>query len=136
VPYTLRNPLYHWTHLELRRYFDTDKILSPVTAKAIYQECSSKLQTPAFSIRQLLTKMKVEVVCTTDDPLDSLEHHQKVKADGYAVNVLPTFRPDKAMNADDTIGLNVYINKLETISGVTIWDFDGYLDALKGRHDY
>jgi glucuronate isomerase len=136
VPYTLRNPLYHWTHLELRRYFGVDKLLSPNKAKAVYDECSSKLQTPEYSIKNLLTKMKVEVVCTTDDPLDNLEYHQQIKQAGFSVKVLPTFRPDKAMNVDDTFILNEYINKLESISGVIIQDLETYLDALKVRHDY
>ncbi|HWD86930.1 MAG TPA: glucuronate isomerase [Mucilaginibacter sp.] len=136
VPYTLRNPLYHWTHLELRRYFDSNELLSPKTAKAIYDECSSKLQTKEYSVRNLLTKIKVEVVCTTDDPLDSLEHHQKIRGNGFGVKVLPTFRPDKAMNADDPAALNSYINKLESITGLVIRDIAAYLGALKSRHDY
>jgi len=136
VPYALRNPLYHWTHLELRRYFGTDQLLSPKTARTVYDECSAKLQTPEYSVRSLLTKMKVEVVCTTDDPLDNLEFHKKIKADGYPVKVLPTFRPDKAMNADDVLGLNAYIDKLQDISGTIIWEFDAYLEALKARHDF
>src|ERR1700753_2151198 len=81
VPYTLRNPLYHWTHLELRRYFNIDQLLSPATAKNIYDECTAKLQTPEYAVRNLVAKMKVEVVCTTDDPLDNLEHHQQLKQD-------------------------------------------------------
>jgi len=136
VPYTLRNPLYHWTHLELRRYFGVNELLSPKTAKAIYDDCSAKLQTKEYSVRNLLIKMKVEVVCTTDDPLDSLEYHQKIKRDGFAVKVLPAFRPDKAMNVDDTQALSAYIDKLEGISGTNIQSFDAYLDALKTRHDY
>lgn len=136
VPYTLRNPLYHWTHLELRRYFGIEKLLSPKTAKEIYDECSAKLQTPGYSVRNLLTKMKVEVVCTTDDPLDNLEHHQKIKSDRFAIKVLPAFRPDKAMQVDDTFILNEYIDRLENISGTEIQDFETYLAALKTRHDY
>jgi len=136
VPYTLRNPLYHWTHLELRRYFGVDKLLSPDTAKKVYDACSSKLQTPEYSVRNLLTKMKVEVVCTTDDPLDNLAHHQKIKQDNFDIKVLPAYRPDKAMNADDTFTLNEYINKLEGVSGIEIQDFETYLHALKARHDY
>ncbi len=136
VPYTLRNPLYHWTHLELRRYFGVDKLLSPNTAKEVYDECSSKLQTPEYSIKNLLTKMKVKVVCTTDDPLDNLEYHQQIKQSGFNIKVLPTFRPDKAMGVDDTFILNDYIDKLESISGIIIQDIDTYLDALKVRHDY
>jgi glucuronate isomerase len=136
VPYTLRNPLYHWTHLELRRYFGVNDLLSPKTAEAIYDECSAELQTKEYSVRNLLTKMKVEVVCTTDDPLDSLEYHQKIKADGLAIKVLPAFRPDKAMNVDDMQALNAYIDKLENISGTAIHEFDSYLMTLKSRHDH
>ncbi len=136
VPHTLRNPLYHWTHLELRRYFGVEKLLSPNTAKEIYDECSAKLQTPEYSIKSLLTKMKVEVVCTTDDPLDNLEYHQYIKQNGFAVKVLPTFRPDKAMQVDDTFILNEYIDKLAQLSGLAIEDFETYLDALRVRHDY
>jgi glucuronate isomerase len=136
VPYTLRNPLYHWTHLELRRYFNIDVLLSPSSAKNIYNECTAKLQTSEYAVKSLITKMKVEVICTTDDPLDSLKHHQKLMQDGYTVKVLPAFRPDKAMNADDAIALNQYIDKLEGIAGISISDFEGYLDALKKRHDY
>ncbi|MDB5116672.1 MAG: glucuronate isomerase [Mucilaginibacter sp.] len=136
VPYTLRNPLYHWTHLELQRYFGIKEILSPATAKKIYDECAEKLQSPEFSIRSLITKNKVEVIGTTDDPLDNLAHHQKIKQDGYAVKVLPSFRPDKAMNADDITVLNAYIDKLEKVANTTITDLDSYLNALKSRHDY
>src|SRR6201986_3240119 len=136
VPYTLGNPLYHWTHLELRRYFNIDQLLSSSTAKNIYDECTAKLQTPEYAVKNLITKMKVEVVCTTDDPLDNLEHHQQLKQDGYAVKVLPAFRPDKAMNADDTLALNQYIDQLEKITDIEIQDFETYLAALKKRHDY
>jgi glucuronate isomerase len=136
VPYTLRNPLYHWTHLELRRYFSIDQLLSPSTAKNIYDGCTAKLQTPEYAVRNLITKMKVEVVCTTDDPIDSLEHHQQLKQDGYVVKVLPAFRPDRAMNLDDIISLNQYIDQLEKITNIDIQDFEDYLAALKKRHDY
>ena len=136
VPYTLRNPLYHWTHLELQRYFDVYDILSPATARKIYDECTARLQTPEYSVRNLLRKMKVEVVATTDDPLDNLAHHQQIKEDGYEVKVLPAFRPDKAMQADDLPALVAYIAKLEEVSGIAIIDFDSYLNALKSRHDY
>jgi glucuronate isomerase len=136
VPYTLRNPLYHWTHLELRRYFNIDQLLSPSTAKDIYDECTAKLQTPEYAVRNLVTKMRVEVVCTTDDPIDNLDHHQQLKEDGYAVKVLPAFRPDKAMNLDNTFALNQYIDHLEKITGTDIKNFDAYLIALKKRHDY
>jgi len=136
VPYTLRNPLYHWTHLELQRYFNIHEILSPATAKKIYEECNEKLQSPEYSVRNLIKSRNVEVVCTTDDPLDDLAHHQKIKKDGYSVKVLPTFRPDKAMEANDVKALNAYISRLETITGNSIPDFNAYLAALKQRHDY
>jgi glucuronate isomerase len=136
VPYTLRNPLYHWTHLELRRYFNIDTLLSPATAKSIYDECNGKLLTPEYTTKSLITRMKVEVIGTTDDPLDNLEHHQKIKEDGFGVKVLPSFRPDKAMNLDDTITLNAYIDKLEEVTDISIADIDNYLKALKNRHDY
>lgn len=136
VPYTLRNPLYHWTHLELQRYFDIHEVLSADNAERIYNECTAKLQTPEYSVQNLLRKMKVETLCTTDDPLDNLEFHQKIKNDGVDIKVLPAFRPDKAMNADDITGLNAYINKLAELTGKAIDDLDAYLSALKARHDY
>lgn len=136
VPYTLRNPLYHWTHLELQRYFGVHEILSPKTAKAIYDDCTQKLQTPEYSVQSIIKKMNVEVICTTDDPIDNLEYHQKIKQCGWDVKVYPAFRPDKAMNADDVKGLNDYIAKLEAVSDTAIGDYSDYLKALKKRHDY
>ena len=136
VPYTLRNPLYHWTHLELQRYFGINEVLSPATAKRIYDECKEKLQSPEYSVRNVIKNRNVEVVCTTDDPLDDLAHHQKIKKDDYSVKVLPAFRPDKAMEANDVKALNAYISRLETITGDSIPDFNAYLAALKQRHDY
>ncbi len=136
VPYTLRNPLYHWTHLELQRYFGVNDILNPQTAKKIYDECTKKLQTKEYSVRNLLRKMNVKVVCTTDDPTDSLEHHQKIKEDGFEIKILPAFRPDKAMNVDDAAAFNSYVKKLETVSGIEVTSFQTYLDALKQRHDF
>jgi glucuronate isomerase len=136
VPYTLRNPLYHWTHLELQRYFDIYDVLSPATAKKIYDECTSKLQTPEYSVKNLLKKMGVVTVATTDDPCDDLAHHQKLKAEGFDIKILPAFRPDKAMNADDLIALNAYIAKLEKVDGAEIKTYRQYLAALKRRHDY
>ena len=136
VPYTLRNPLYHWTHLELQRYFDIHEVLSPETARKIYDECTAKLQTPAYSVRNLLRRMKVVTVATTDDPIDDLAYHQQIKADGFEINILPAFRPDKAMAADDLPALVTYIEKLQVVSSIQIIDFDTYLKALKERHDY
>lgn len=136
VPYTLRNPLYHWTQLELKRYFNIDDILDSGSAKEIYDEGTAKLQTPEFSVRNLLRKMNVRVLCTTDDPIDSLEHHKKIKEDGLEIKVLPAYRPDKAMNVDNTIAFNEYVSKLEASSNITVTVFDDYLDALKNRHDF
>jgi len=136
VPYTLRNPLFHWTHLELQRYFDVHDLLNADSAKKIYDECSSKLQTPGYSIRNLLRKMNVKVVCTTDDPTDSLEHHQKLKNDGFEIKILPAYRPDKAMNVDDAKTFNNYVAKLESVSNTSIASYNDFLDALKSRHDF
>src|SRR6187200_3246036 len=101
VPYTLRNPLYHWTHLELQRYFDVQDVLNPGTAKSIYKECAAKLQTPGYSVRNLLRKMNVKLVGTTDDPIDSLQHHLKLKEERFELPVLPAFRPDNAMDVSE-----------------------------------
>lgn len=136
VPYTLRNPLYHWTHLELQRYFGINETLSAANAKKIYDECNAKLQTKEYSVQGLLRMMNVKTLCTTDDPLDTLEYHQQLKNSNCDIRVLPAFRPDKAMNADDIAGLNAYIDKLAAISGKEIVDYDSYLAALKARHDY
>jgi glucuronate isomerase len=136
VPYTLRNPLYHWTHLELQRYFHVNETLSPATAKKIYEECSEKIRSKEYSIRNLLRKMNVKVLCTTDDPVDSLEYHQQIKKDGVEIKVLPAFRPDKAMDADNSTSFNQYIGKLESASNVSIHSFEDYLNALKNRHDF
>jgi glucuronate isomerase len=136
VPYTLRNPLYHWTHLELQRYFDVHALLNAESAKSIYDECTKKLQTKEFSVRNLLRKMNVKVVCTTDDPTDTLEYHQKIKEDGFEIKILPAFRPDKAMNVDDVGEFNAYVKKIEAVSGISVTSFQTYLDALKKRHDF
>jgi len=136
VPYTLRNPLYHWTHLELQRYFDVYEILNPASAKKIYDECTKKLQTKEYSVRNLLRKMNVKVVCTTDDPTDTLEHHQKIKNDGFEITILPAFRPDKAMNADNADQFNGYVKKLESVSGLSVTSYQTFLEALKQRHDF
>ncbi len=136
VPYTLRNPLYHWTHLELQRYFDINEVLNAESAKRIYDECTKKLQTNEYSVRNLLRKMNVQVVCTTDDPIDNLEHHQKIKEDGFEIKILPAFRPDKAMNVDDVKTFNDYVERLATVSGIPVTSYQSYLNALKQRHDF
>ena len=136
VPYTLRNPLYHWTHLELQRYFDVHEILNADTAKKVYDETSTKLQTKEFSVRGLLEKMNVKVICTTDDPVDNLEYHQQIKKDNWGIKVLPAFRPDKAMNVDDVTTFNNYLTSLEKAADISISTYNDYLAALKKRHDY
>lgn len=136
VPYTLRNPLYHWTHLELQRYFDIKEVLNPKSAKNIYDQCTQKLQTKEYSVRNLLRKMNVQIVCTTDDPSDTLEHHQKIKNDGFEIKILPAFRPDKAMNVDNVNDFIAYIKKIEKASGIIVTSYSSYLNALKQRHDF
>jgi len=136
VPFTLRNPLYHWTHLELRRYFNVRDILNADSAKKIYESCTKKLQTKEYSVRNLLRKMNVKVVCTTDDPTDSLEHHKKIKEDDFEIKVLPAFRPDKAMDIDNPGMFNSYVSKLEVACSKHIGSFYDFLDALKQRHDF
>lgn len=136
VPNTFRNPLYPWTHLELKTAFGIDKILKPSTAREIYDECNNKLSLPEFSAKGLMRKYNVEVVCTTDDPIDSLEHHIKIRNSGFETKVLPTWRPDKAMAIDmPDIFLN-YINTLGEVSNTDISKFSALVDALKKRHDF
>lgn len=136
VPYTMRNPLYHWTHLEMRRYFGITDLLNPGTAKKIYHTCSEMLQEPEYSVRGLLKKMQVKLVCTTDDPIDSLEHHLAIKKGSPGIQVLPAFRPDAAMYVEDVDVFNTYLAKLEAASGISISSHADFLDALKNRHDY
>jgi glucuronate isomerase len=136
VPYTMRNPLYHWTHLELQRYFGITELLGPASADRIYDRAGEMLQTADFSVRRLLEKMNVRVVCTTDDPVDSLAHHRKIREDGWSVKVLPAFRPDKAMAVEDTSTFNRYLSLLEKASDTHIAHFDDYLSALRNRHDF
>jgi glucuronate isomerase len=120
----------------LQRYFDIYEILNGDTAEKIYNDCTAKLQTPEYSVRNLLRKMNVKVVCTTDDPIDSLEHHRKIKDDDFEIKILPAFRPDKAMNIDDAGVYNAYVGKLEDVTNTSIDSLADYLDALKQRHDF
>lgn len=136
VPYTLRNPLYHWTHLELQRYFEIDDILNCDSAKNIYENASAKLQSPEFSVQNLLRKMNVKIVCTTDDPVDTLEHHIRLKNEGFEIKILPAFRPDAAMNIDSAVVFNNYISRLEEATDLTIGSLTHFMDALKQRHDF
>lgn len=136
VPYTLRNPLYHWTHLELQRYFDVPQLLSPNTAKAVYEDSSAKLASPGYSVHNLLHKMNVEMLCTTDDPTDDLAYHKQISDCGFNIKVLPAFRPDKAMAVENPTVYNAYINKLEAVTNTSIQTLDDLLGALQQRVDY
>jgi glucuronate isomerase len=136
VPYTMRNPLYHWTHLELKTCFGIEKLLSPKTAREIYDECTDKLQTSAFSARNLMRHYNVEAVCTTDDPIDTLEHHIKTRQDGFEVKMLPTWRPDKAMAVENSASFRTYVEQLSIASGITISRFDDMILALRKRQDF
>jgi glucuronate isomerase len=135
VPYTVGNPLYHWTHLELARYFNISGLLSPSTAMGIYEKASELLRTKEFSTRSMIRKMKAEVICTTDDPTDNLEHHLKLKGT-FEVTVLPTFRPDNVIKTEDTEKFNVYILKLEQTSGIEITNFETLIEAVDKRHKF
>lgn len=139
VPQTLRNPLYHWTHLELKRPLGiSDRLLGPDTAEGIWQECNAKLAQPEFSARGIMRQMNVVLVCTTDDPVDTLEYHQAVAADpSFSIQVLPTFRPDKAMAVESPAAFNAWVDRLAEQSRIDIGDnLDRFLDALRQRHDF
>lgn len=137
VPYTFRNPLYHWTHLELKTAFGIDKLLNPKTAREIFDECNDKLQNdPNYTARGFMRRYKVETVCTTDDPVDSLEYHKQVRESGFEVKMLPTWRPDKAMAVEVAADFRAYVEKLAEVSGVNISKFSDMVDALKKRQDF
>jgi glucuronate isomerase len=136
VPYTMRNPLYQWTHLELKTAFGVEKLLKPDTAKEIFDECTAKLRTPEYSARGLMKKFNVKVACTTDDPVDSLEHHLALKREGFEVQVLPTWRPDKAMAVEAPDGFRAYVEQLSQVSRVSISSYADLIDALRRRHDF
>jgi glucuronate isomerase len=137
VPATLRNPLYHWTHMELKNPFGiTDKLLSADTAREIYDHCNDLLQKPEFSVRGLLRKFNVKLVCTTDGPLDNLEYHKKIAADGFEIKVYSAFRPDKALGVENLETLNAWLDKLSFVTGLEIKSFSNLLEVIKKRHDY
>jgi len=136
VPYTLRNPLYHWTHLELQRYFGVTELLNAESAECIYEQCSERLQTPEYSVRNLMRKMKVRTACTTDDPIDTLEAHRQLAEEGFEIRVKPSFRPDRAMNLSNPQAWKAYIHLLEKASNTAISDFASLLRAIEQRHTY
>ena len=137
VPHLLGNPLYHWAALELARFFDVYDLLSPATAKEIWIACNERLADPAFSARGLMKRSNVVLVCTTDDPADSLEHHGALAADpAFNVQVLPTWRPDKGMAVEKHETFNAWVDRLASAAGVHVRDFGTYLQALRARHDF
>ena len=136
IPYTMRNPLYHWSHLELKTAFGIDKLLSPKTAREIFDECNAKLATHDYTARKFMERYNVETVCTTDDPVDTLEYHKIVAESGFKVKVLPTWRPDKAMAVESAANFRSYVEKLSSVSSVSISTFNDLVDALKNRHDF
>lgn len=138
MPYLLRNPMYHWSHLELARYFGIDDVvLSGETAQEVWDRASECMQAPDFSARGLMKMSNVQVVCTTDDPVDSLEYHAAISADSsFPVRVLPTWRLDRGLNIGNRVVWNEWVDKLEKASDVSISNFDEFMNALKRRHNF
>lgn len=136
VPYMLRNPLYHWTHLELKRYFNVDDLLNASSANAIYNTTKEQIGSENYRVQDLLSKMNVEVICTTDDPLDDLKHHAALEQSDSALKMLPTFRPDAFFKTGSPEGLKQKIDLLSNISSITITDFDSFVEAMSTRHQY
>ena len=137
IPYCFRNPLYHWTHLELKTAFGIDLRLNPNTAREIYDECNRQLRNdPDKTARGLMRFYNVEIVCTTDDPVDSLEYHRELASEDFGVKVLPAWRPDRAMAVENPVGFETYLQRLEEVSGISIKDFHTFETALRKRHDF
>jgi len=138
VPQLVRNPLYHWTHLELKRPFGiSDRLLNLDTAEGIWNECNEKLAQPEFSCRGIMKRMNVALVCTTDDPVDPLQHHRAIQSDAsFRIQVLPTWRPDKAMAVEDPAAFNRWVDMLAVAANEDIRDYAAFMDALHKRHAY
>lgn len=136
VPFTIRNPLFHWTHLELKAYFGIEELLSPENAEEIYEKTQKILQQKSHSANGLLKLMNVESLCTTDDPTDSLEHHIAIQKDASKVKTFPTFRPDKSFAVENVETYNIYLSKLEKASNISINTFADLLAALENRVDF
>ncbi len=136
VPHAVRNPLYHWCHLELKRYFDIDLTINPENAKAIWEKANACLAEKNFSAHGILKRFKVALIGTTDDPTDTLEHHKTVAGLGIDTRMIPTFRPDKGLKVDDLSVFNPWTDKLAEVSGVDCSTFAGFLKALEQRHDF
>jgi glucuronate isomerase len=136
VPHTLRNPLYHWSHLELKRYFGIDELLDEATAARVWQKANAQLATPALTTQGILKKFRVTALCTTDDPTDDLKHHESIAASGLGTQVFPAFRPDKAVNLQNPVAFNDWVNRLAEVSDTDIGSLNGLLKALRQRHDF
>jgi glucuronate isomerase len=136
VPHALRNPLYHWTHLELARYFEIDALLGEETAADVWDRTNRRLQEEEMSVHGILSKFHVSAVCTTDDPTDSLEYHEQISASGIPTLVFPTFRPDAAMRTEEPRVFSEWVEKLAASANVDITRFSDFLDALRIRHDF
>jgi glucuronate isomerase len=136
VPHTLRNPLYHWTHLELKRYFGISDLLSDATASKVWAKANALLATPALSTQGILKKMKVKVVCTTDDPVDDLGHHAAFAKQGHPTKMFPAFRPDKALSVNAPEGFNKWVDHLGAAANMDIGNLEAFLAALDKRHEY
>ncbi|MDR2529899.1 MAG: glucuronate isomerase [Synergistaceae bacterium] len=136
VPQTVGNPLYHWSHLELKRYFGVEELLTPKNARKIYDHCSEKLRTPDFSVRSIIRRGNVSVICTTDDPTDNLKEHIALAGENWGCRVYPAWRPDKALAVNNAKFLNAWIGKLEVASGKSVSTYENFLAALQARHDF
>jgi len=131
-----RNPLYHWSHLELSRYFGIKEVLTLENAREVYDKCNALLATPEFSARGLIRKSGVNVICTTDDPVDDLRWHRQIREDGFETIVLPAWRPDKAMAVENLKTFGAYLQQLAVVSDSEISDFTSFMQVLKSRHDF
>ncbi len=136
VPFTLRNPLYHWTHLELKRYFGINELLDEITAKSVWERANRQLQNSDLTAQGILRKFHVRVACTTDDPCDSLAHHRKFNSLVPGLRMYPAFRPDNALLVGQPDAFNAWIGRLESASKMEVSSFPAFLDALKHRHDF
>ncbi len=136
VPQTLRNPLFHWTHLELKRYFGVDELLNEGSAPRIWEQANAVLAGQDMRAHGILAKFKVRALCTTDDPTDDLAYHKAIAASGLATKVYPTFRPDKAMAVQQPETFNAWVERLQEVSNVEIRTYQSFLDALSNRHAY
>src|SRR5690348_14412327 len=136
VPHTLRNPLYHWTHIELKRHFDIEELLDEASAARIWKRANEKLESPELSVQGILKKFRVTHVCTTDDPIDDLKYHRILAASGFSTQMLPAFRPDRALSVDKPETFNKWVAQVGEAANVDISSLSDFLDALRARHQF